>query len=285
MVAGHVFVSYSREDQAYVDRLVGLLRDRGAEVWLDYLINYGQHWATVIEERIETCALVLVVMTPRSKASPWVEREIYAAERANKTIMPLLLEGAMWFQLSNYQAEIVQGGTMPTDRFVAAVVAAAPAAPTPAVSPPPTLPSGPDDLPAEGTDGVGVGTPTTSRGPPYDEPVSASAEETSAKAVSFRLAFGSRSRLIEYRVTWWDDALAVDGVPIEKLRRESKDLGGFWWHGYAFSVSFAASELHCVIAIKGYLTITGAALLVDGVVLAETGQAMPETTRLKAQSL
>jgi hypothetical protein len=259
------------------------LRDRGADVWLDHLINYGQHWATVIEERIETCALILVVMTPRSKTSPWVEREIYAAERANKTIMPLLLEGGIWFQLSNYQAEIVQGGTMPSDRFVAAVVAAAPAAQTPPVSAP-AVPGGADDRPAQGNDGEAAGAPTTSRGPRYDEPVSASAEETAAKAVSFRLAFGSRSRLIEYRVTWWDDALAVDGVPIEKLDRPSKDLGGFWWHRCAFSVSFAESELHCLLAIKGYLTITGAALVVDGVVLAEIGQAMPETTRIKAQS-
>jgi hypothetical protein len=283
-VAGHVFVSYSREDQAYVDRLVALLRERGAEVWLDHLIDYGQHWATVIEERVETCALILVVMTPRSKTSPWVEREIYAAERANRTIMPLLLEGRIWFQLSNYQAEIVQGGTMPSDRFVAAVVAAAPAQ-APAASAPPIVPTGPDDLPADGKDGEGATAPATSRRLRYDEPVSASAEETSAKTVSFRLAFGSRSQLIEYRVTWWDDALAVDGAPIEKLRRESKDLGGFWWHGYAFTVSFAGSELHCVIAIKGYLNITGAALLVDGVVLAEAGQPMPETTRIKAQSL
>jgi parallel beta-helix repeat protein len=130
-VAGHVFISYDREDHAYVERLVAGLRDRGADVWVDHDIDYGQQWVAVIEERIKSCAVMLVVMSPRSEASPWVKREIYAAEQAHKTILPVLLEGEMWFLLSNYQAEIVRDRNMPDDRFLAAVVAAAsgPAAP------------------------------------------------------------------------------------------------------------------------------------------------------------
>jgi hypothetical protein len=65
-------------------------------------------------------------MTPRSEQSEWVEREIIEAEGNHKLILPLQLEGEIWFRLSNYQAESVVGAKMPTDRFVKGGVARAP---------------------------------------------------------------------------------------------------------------------------------------------------------------
>jgi hypothetical protein len=125
-VAGNVFISYSREDQDYVERLVAWLRARGANVWLDHLVNYGTRWASVIEAKIRDCSAMLVVMTPRSQESTWVEREVFEAEKRHKPIFPLLLDGEVWFRLNNYHCEVVTAGAMPTDRFVAAVVAGAP---------------------------------------------------------------------------------------------------------------------------------------------------------------
>jgi hypothetical protein len=139
-VAGHVFVSYSRTDQDYVDRLVELLRDRGADVWVDHDIDYGTRWASVIQKQVRDCAVMLVVMTPRSEESLWVEREINEAEAHHKRILPLMLEGGIWMRLNNYQAELVERGQMPSERFLAAVVAAAPVVSTPPgnrASPPP----------------------------------------------------------------------------------------------------------------------------------------------------
>jgi F-box protein 11 len=128
---GDVFVSYSRLDQAYVDRLVALLRERGAKVWIDHQIDYGSRWATVIQTRIRDCSAMLVVMTRASEASQWVQREINEAEHWHKPIFPLLREGdRVWFRLSDYQSEVVTTGAMPTDGFVAAVVAGAPSAAT-----------------------------------------------------------------------------------------------------------------------------------------------------------
>jgi F-box protein 11 len=137
-VAGDVFISYSRQDQDYVDRLVTLLRARGASVWIDHQIDYGSRWATVIQTQIRDCSAMLVVMTPSSEASQWVQREINEAEHWAKPIFPLLLEGdRVWFRLSDYQSEEVTAGALPTDGFVAAVMtggasaAAAPAAELP----------------------------------------------------------------------------------------------------------------------------------------------------------
>ncbi len=94
-------------------------------MWIDHDINYGTRWAAVIQERIRSCAVMLVVMTPEAARSKWIEREILEAEDNDKTIYPLLLRGEMWFLLRNYQAELVVGGDLPSDRFMAAVVAAA----------------------------------------------------------------------------------------------------------------------------------------------------------------
>src|SRR5262249_34449673 len=55
--------------------------------------------------------------------SAWVQREINEAERFGKPILPLLLEGDIWFRLNDYQSAIVEDGALPTGRFVASVVA------------------------------------------------------------------------------------------------------------------------------------------------------------------
>ena len=44
-----IFISYVREDQTIVDRLVGDLRTHGAQVWLDRTaIKPGERWADAI---------------------------------------------------------------------------------------------------------------------------------------------------------------------------------------------------------------------------------------------
>ena len=123
-MSGFVFVSYSRSDQAYVDRLVEQLRDVGADVWIDHKINYGTQWAKVIQERVRRCAVMVVVMTPRSEESVWVQREINEAEKHGKTIMPILVEGDIWMRFNDSQVEVVRSGEQPTNRYVAAVFAA-----------------------------------------------------------------------------------------------------------------------------------------------------------------
>lgn len=89
----HVFVSYSRQDKGYVEDLVGDLRQRGFDVWLDDRIDYGERWWQVIVQAIRECAAFVVVMSPDSEASEWVHREVRLAQREQKRVMPLLLRG------------------------------------------------------------------------------------------------------------------------------------------------------------------------------------------------
>jgi hypothetical protein len=109
-----VFVSYSREDEAYVRHLVQHLSDRGVATWHDRSMDPGSRWEGTIQRAIDDCAAFVVVMTPASGASPWVARELLRALRRKKPIIPLLLDGEIFFNLLDIQVEDVTGDRMPS---------------------------------------------------------------------------------------------------------------------------------------------------------------------------
>jgi hypothetical protein len=124
-VAGYVFVSYSRRDARYVDRLVAFLRDEGVDVWVDHELHHGDNWLNIVREKVDNCAALVVVMTPHAEESDWVRREITRAQGERKPIMPLLLRGKPFMQINEIQYESVDGGGMPSDRFVGNLTAVA----------------------------------------------------------------------------------------------------------------------------------------------------------------
>jgi sugar lactone lactonase YvrE len=122
---GHVFISYSRADRDYVQRLAAVIASIGIECWFDYEITSGDRWTEIIKERIETCDLMVVVMSPASAGSDMVEIEIDLARSRDKLIVPLLLYGdEPLFLLRNKQYHDVRGGKLPPARFLARLIAA-----------------------------------------------------------------------------------------------------------------------------------------------------------------
>jgi hypothetical protein len=117
-VSGHAFISYSHKNGPYVDRLAAFLTEAGIPVWFDKEIIDGDRWTTVIREQIDSCAAVVVVMTPEAERSDWVEREIARAQQLHRPILPLLLAGHHFFSLGNLQYSDVTGGAMPGATFV-----------------------------------------------------------------------------------------------------------------------------------------------------------------------
>ncbi|MEM1280199.1 MAG: TIR domain-containing protein, partial [Cyanobacteria bacterium P01_H01_bin.152] len=112
-----IFISYSRQDQAYVDQLVQALTQRHLPVWLDNEINHGQAWNRVIREQLDQCQVFLLVMSPRAEQSPWVRNEMLYAINKRKAIFPLLLEGEHWFDVLSWQGADVTDGSLPPERF------------------------------------------------------------------------------------------------------------------------------------------------------------------------
>ena len=88
-------MSYSRRDQAVMERVLKHLRKQGIKVWLDNekLIPGTPIWEKEIEKAIKAAAAVVVICSPDTNDSEWVRREITFAERYHKRIFPLLAKG------------------------------------------------------------------------------------------------------------------------------------------------------------------------------------------------
>jgi hypothetical protein len=90
-----IFISYSRRDTEVMQRIVLFLRDQGFKVWVDNerLIPGTSIWEEEIEKAIKAASTVLVIMSPDSKNSEWVRREISLADQYRKHILPILVHG------------------------------------------------------------------------------------------------------------------------------------------------------------------------------------------------
>jgi hypothetical protein len=119
-VAGHVLVSYSRDDQVYARRLVGHLRAGGVDVQLeDDDPGRGDHWDDLVAQQIDACAVLLPIMTPESDRSERVQHGIGRAQDSGRPIMPVLLAGRPFPRFGADPYEDVVGRRMPADAFVA----------------------------------------------------------------------------------------------------------------------------------------------------------------------
>jgi hypothetical protein len=107
----HIFISYSKQDITFARHLRHLLQDGGFAVWMDETrLAPSQKWWPTIEKNIDTCDAFIIIMSPASKESIWVEREILVAEKAKKPIFPVLYAGESWSRLAEIQYEDMRAG-------------------------------------------------------------------------------------------------------------------------------------------------------------------------------
>jgi hypothetical protein len=101
----HIFVSYSRTDQAFVDKLRTDLESYGADVWIDVEdIRSGENWADAIQRALDTCMVMVLVISPDSVASDQVKHEWQYYQDLKKPIIPVIYRPAkVQFQLSRVQ--------------------------------------------------------------------------------------------------------------------------------------------------------------------------------------
>ncbi len=99
----HVFISYSRKDQTHARRVAEDLRQHGFDVWMDDRIDYGDRWLRVIFQAVRDAAAVIVIMSPHSEESKWVEKEYLFADEIRKPILPLALDGHVFPYFVNVQ--------------------------------------------------------------------------------------------------------------------------------------------------------------------------------------
>jgi hypothetical protein len=86
-----VFISYSRKDTAFADRLEIALRVRGFEVFIDrHEISALEEWWKRIETLITQADTVVFVLSPDSVASKFALKEVDFAASLNKRFAPIV---------------------------------------------------------------------------------------------------------------------------------------------------------------------------------------------------
>ncbi len=154
----HVFISYSKQNQAYARRLADALIAAGFDVWIDDQIDYGEDWWRTIVRAIRGAKAFVAVMSEDSDASDWVQREVTLADKHKIPAFPLWLSGDMdasenWAIYVRTQYADVRGGKLPGDDFYRRLERAAPRRTagrniTPPPNPLPVHGEGESDIPA-----------------------------------------------------------------------------------------------------------------------------------------
>src|SRR5277367_173235 len=86
-----VFISYSRRDMAFVDRLEPALKARGFEPLIDRAEIYAfEDWWKRLQALIERADTVVFALSPDSVASHEAMREVEYATSLNKRFAPIV---------------------------------------------------------------------------------------------------------------------------------------------------------------------------------------------------
>jgi hypothetical protein len=112
---GQIFISYSRKDKDFVDRLIQDLEKNSFDIWVDReSIVGGERWRAMIVDAIRSCDSFLIVLSPQSVASDNVAKELSLAEKNKRRIIPVVYQDCeipsqMDYQLAELQQVSVVG--------------------------------------------------------------------------------------------------------------------------------------------------------------------------------
>jgi len=107
----HIFVSYSRKDIDFARYLRATYEHAGFTVWMDEKrLSAGMNWSDELQKAIDTCGAFVVIMSPDSHDSKFVQSEILHAIDRKKPMFPVLYIGEPFFLLKAYQYEDMRAG-------------------------------------------------------------------------------------------------------------------------------------------------------------------------------
>jgi hypothetical protein len=91
-----VFVSYSMEDRAYANELLNYLAQQSnINVFTTDKLSAGEKWQSVIRQKLSSSDYFLVLLSPSSINSKWVQFELGLAWGLDKTIIPIITDREM----------------------------------------------------------------------------------------------------------------------------------------------------------------------------------------------
>lgn len=93
MEALQIFVSHSHKDNVWCDKFVEGLNEYNVDIWYDKQgLKAGARWVKTIEQELESRDIFIVVITPNSWQSEWVQDELSIALSQHKRIIGIMIE-------------------------------------------------------------------------------------------------------------------------------------------------------------------------------------------------
>jgi len=91
LTTGYVFISYSRANRVFVERMIADLEARGLHVWIDKIgLKPGtRNWEQALRDAIQNSRAVVLVATPNSRQSTYVQDELAIADMYGRPYYPV----------------------------------------------------------------------------------------------------------------------------------------------------------------------------------------------------
>ncbi|HEX2620401.1 MAG TPA: SUMF1/EgtB/PvdO family nonheme iron enzyme [Phototrophicaceae bacterium] len=93
-----IFISYAHADREFVKRLTDDLEATGLKIWIDHqgLKPGTRNWEDKLRETIRVASAVLLIASPASRRSNYVQDELAIAEMYNRPVFPIWADGEQW---------------------------------------------------------------------------------------------------------------------------------------------------------------------------------------------
>lgn len=93
IIVTHVFISYRHNDTSYASKIADSLEKYGVQTWQDSKIKAGEDWVNAIKHYLEQAKCLIIVLSPKTGESEWVNWELEYAQLHKKPIIPVLVQG------------------------------------------------------------------------------------------------------------------------------------------------------------------------------------------------
>ncbi len=105
-MAGEIFISYRRADEAWAQLLHAQLRAEGVEAWYDAQVGAGQDWRVATAKALEASQIFVLLFSENAAQSSEIAKELAAATLEKKLIIPVRLQniapkGAFLYELAS----------------------------------------------------------------------------------------------------------------------------------------------------------------------------------------
>jgi len=91
-MAGEIFISYRRADEAWARLLHRELKAEGVESWYDALIGPGQEWRLATAKALEDSKIFVLLFSENAAQSSDIAKELAAATHEKKLVVPVRLQ-------------------------------------------------------------------------------------------------------------------------------------------------------------------------------------------------